>query len=97
MWVAERGVTKGRYSTVEIYFSHENWTVEIEVFNKVRQVPMGVSTYVANAVSSLDLWQINLLILLNLSDGHVLLTNVLAILQYSLVYITLLELIPYVY
>ncbi|KAL7647906.1 UNVERIFIED_CONTAM: hypothetical protein RMT77_001516 [Armadillidium vulgare] len=51
VWVAERGVTKGRYSTVEVFFSHENWTVEVEVFNKVRQVPIGISTYVADADS----------------------------------------------
>lgn len=50
VWVAERGITKGRYSTVEVLFSHKNWTVEIEVFNKARQVPIGISTYVADAV-----------------------------------------------
>ncbi|CAL4081500.1 unnamed protein product, partial [Meganyctiphanes norvegica] len=49
VWVAERGVRKGQYSTVEIYFSHENWTVEVEVFNKVRQVPIGISSYIADA------------------------------------------------
>lgn len=51
VWVAERGLRKGQYSTVEIYFSHENWTVEVEVFNKVHQVPIGISSYVAVAVS----------------------------------------------
>lgn len=51
VWVAERGSRKGQYSTVEIYFSHENWTVEVEVFNKVRQVPIGISSYIADAVS----------------------------------------------
>lgn len=50
VWVAERGLRKGQYSTVEIYFSHENWTVEVEVFNKVHQVPIGISSYVAVAV-----------------------------------------------
>ncbi|KAB7496189.1 hypothetical protein Anas_13914, partial [Armadillidium nasatum] len=34
-----------------VFFSHENWTVEVEVFNKVRQVPIGISTYVADADS----------------------------------------------
>ncbi|XP_071536579.1 uncharacterized protein [Panulirus ornatus] len=48
VWVAERGVRKGQYSTVEIFFSHENWTVEVEVFNKVRQVPIGISSYIAD-------------------------------------------------
>ncbi|XP_053655085.1 uncharacterized protein [Cherax quadricarinatus] len=48
VWVLERGIRKGQYSTVEIYFSHENWTVEVEVFNKVRQVPIGISSYIAD-------------------------------------------------
>ena len=51
VWVVERVERKGYYSTVEVYFSHENWTVEVEVFNKVRQVPIGISSYIANAVS----------------------------------------------
>lgn len=51
VWVAEQGIRKGQYSTVEIYFSHENWTVEVEVFNKVRQVPIGISSYIADDVS----------------------------------------------
>ncbi|KAK8405073.1 hypothetical protein O3P69_001565 [Scylla paramamosain] len=49
VWVAERGVRKGQYYTVEVFFSHENWTVEVEVFNKVRQVPIGISSYIADA------------------------------------------------
>ncbi|KAG7157686.1 uncharacterized protein LOC121879753 [Homarus americanus] len=48
VWVAERGTRKGRYTTAELYFSHENWTVEVEVFNKVRQVPIGISSYMAD-------------------------------------------------
>lgn len=51
VWVAERGVRKGQYYTVEVFFSHENWTVEVEVFNKVRQVPIGISSYIADVVS----------------------------------------------
>lgn len=51
VWAAERGVKKGQYYTVEVYFSHENWTVEVEVFNKARQVPIAISSYVADAVS----------------------------------------------
>lgn len=57
VWVAERGLRKGQYSTVEIYFSHENWTVEVEVFNKVHQVPIGISSYVAVAVSVQQLFK----------------------------------------
>lgn len=53
VWVAERGVRKGQYYTVEVFFSHENWTVEVEVFNKVRQVPIGISSYIADVVSPL--------------------------------------------
>ncbi|KAK4308747.1 hypothetical protein Pmani_019576 [Petrolisthes manimaculis] len=49
VWAAERGVKKGQYYTVEVYFSHENWTVEVEVFNKARQVPIAISSYVADA------------------------------------------------
>ncbi|XP_076039502.1 uncharacterized protein LOC143024576 [Oratosquilla oratoria] len=48
VWVAERRIRKGQYTTVEVYFSHENWTVEVEVFNKVRQVPIGISSYLAD-------------------------------------------------
>ncbi|XP_045594443.1 uncharacterized protein [Procambarus clarkii] len=48
VWVVERGVRKGQYSTVEVYFSHENWTIEVEVFNKVRQIPIGISSYIAD-------------------------------------------------
>ena len=51
VWVADRGTRKGQYSTVEIYFTDESWAVEFEVFNKKHQVPVGVTTYIADAVS----------------------------------------------
>ncbi|KAF2363244.1 hypothetical protein FHG87_005992 [Trinorchestia longiramus] len=49
VWVADRGTRKGQYSTVEIYFTHQSWAVEFEVLNKRRQVPVGLSSYVADA------------------------------------------------
>lgn len=70
VWVAERGLRKGQYSTVEIYFSHENWTVEVEVFNKVHQVPIGISSYVAVADNPSHWASVVHTFFYQYSDGH---------------------------
>ncbi|XP_018017825.1 uncharacterized protein LOC108674397 [Hyalella azteca] len=48
VWIADRGTRKGQYSTVEIYFTHDSWSVEFEVLNSRQRVPVGLSSYVAD-------------------------------------------------
>lgn len=50
VWVAEKLISgeKPVYYTIEIYFTLSNWSVEVEVLNQERQVPLGV------AISSAD-------------------------------------------
>ncbi|KAF4521793.1 hypothetical protein B566_EDAN011378 [Ephemera danica] len=45
VWVASRGTQRSYYSTVEVFLSHKNWSVEMEVLNHVQRVPVGVATY----------------------------------------------------
>lgn len=53
VWVAEKkpSTNKEKYTTVEVYFTQADWTVEAEAVNRDRQVPIGVSTYTADSVS----------------------------------------------
>lgn len=55
VWVASRGTQRGFYSTVEVFLSHKNWSVEMEVLNHVQRVPVGVATYLTPAVSTRQL------------------------------------------
>ncbi|XP_065339731.1 uncharacterized protein LOC135939337 [Cloeon dipterum] len=52
VWVASRGTQRGFYSTVEVFLSHKNWSVEMEVLNHVQRVPVGVATYLTPAQES---------------------------------------------
>lgn len=53
VWVASRGTQRGYFSTVEVFLSHKNWSVEMEVLNHVQRVPIGVATYLTPAVSKI--------------------------------------------
>ncbi len=51
VWVGERGELDGYYSTVEVLFAHPKWTVEVEVLNLEKRVPLGVITHATQNVS----------------------------------------------
>ena len=51
VWVGERGELDGFYSTVEVLFAHPKWTVEVEVLNLEKRVPLGVITHATQNVS----------------------------------------------
>ena len=38
------------YTTIEVFFSHRNWSVQVEVLNHEQQVPMGITTYTTKEV-----------------------------------------------
>ncbi|XP_071448648.1 uncharacterized protein [Hetaerina americana] len=42
----------GEYSTVEVFLSHKDWTVETEDLGQVQRVPIGIATYSAPTENS---------------------------------------------
>ncbi|KAG8228441.1 hypothetical protein J437_LFUL009092 [Ladona fulva] len=45
-------ISQGEYSTVEVFLSHKDWTVETEDLGQVQRVPIGIATYSAPSENS---------------------------------------------
>jgi len=51
VWTAEKeGETEAdEYSTIELYFSDIDWTMQMEEMNEIKNVPLGMATYYADS------------------------------------------------
>jgi len=51
VWTAEKdGETAAdAYSTIELYFSDADWTMQLEEVNEIKNVPLGMATYYADS------------------------------------------------
>ncbi|XP_023323540.1 uncharacterized protein LOC111697687 isoform X3 [Eurytemora carolleeae] len=51
VWTAEKdGETAAdEYSTIELYFSESDWTMQVEDMNEIKNVPLGMATYYADS------------------------------------------------
>ncbi|GAB6029220.1 hypothetical protein CHUAL_004988 [Chamberlinius hualienensis] len=73
VWVATKTNTDPNdttYSTIEVYFTLDSWTVEVEVLNRERQVPLGIAFYTAESAHAEKFSSVQRTFYYGYSHGH---------------------------